>query len=112
MGFFDKFNKGQATVREGINTRDMEFRPLKDFVGREIVVDGFFFTEGKYGEQVVVVGAGYLINMPERATEEFKDMKADKEALELILSGKLKLVNLHMIDTKNGTTVAYTYADN
>ena len=60
---FESLNK-RSTVCAGINTQDMEFAPLKDFCGQHFVCEGFFFTDGKYGEQVVVVGAGYLINMP------------------------------------------------
>ena len=71
---FEKLNR-RSTVREDIDTQAMEFKPLKDFCGTKIKVDGFFFTEGRYGTQVVVVGNGYLINMPKRAAEQFEKIE-------------------------------------
>lgn len=109
MGYFNKFNKSTATVRDGIDTRKLEFKALKEFVGQTIKVDGFFFTTGKYGEQVVVVGNGYNINMPKRAAEEFREIARDEEAINIILAGGLSLSDIKVIDTKNGTTVSYSF---
>ena len=72
---FKELNNYVETVREGIDTSDIEFRSLKDFCGKRIEVDGFFFPEGKFGKQVVVVGNGFLINMPGRAVEAFEDIQ-------------------------------------
>ena len=47
---FNEMNGNKKTVREGIDTRAMDFAPLKDFCGREFVVDGYFFTNGRYGK--------------------------------------------------------------
>lgn len=107
---FDKLNK-KSTVCDGINTSDMEFAPLKDFCGQEFKCDGFFFTEGRYGKQVVVVGAGYLINMPGRATEQFEEIAGDKQMLEAVLKHHLMITDIKMINTRNGKTTAYTLAD-
>ena len=75
---FEKLNR-RSTVMDGVDTQEMEFKPLKDFCGTKIEVRGFFFTEGRYGTQVVVVGNGYLINMPKRSVEQFEDIAhADK----------------------------------
>ena len=42
---FEKFNKQyQNTVKEGIDTDSMEFVKLKEFEGKTIKVDGFFFV--------------------------------------------------------------------
>ena len=108
MNFFERLNV-RSTVKSGIDTKEMEFAPLKDFCGSEIVVDGFFFTNGRFGKQVVVVGNGYLINMPSRAVKDFELIADYEEAVEDIFKGKLKLTNIRMIDTKNGTTTAYEY---
>lgn len=108
---FKEMNKYTATVREGVDTSDMEFKPLKDFCGKRIKVDGFFFTEGKFGKQVVVVGNGFLINMPGRAVDTFEDIEADKDMLEAVLNGHLCIKEIKMVDTKNGTTAAYTLDD-
>lgn len=107
---FEKLNK-RSTVREDIDTQTMEFKPLKDFCGTKIKVDGFFFTEGRYGTQVVVVGNGYLINMPKRAAEQFEKIAADDKMLDAVLAGKLEIKHIKMLETKNGQTVAYDFAD-
>ena len=108
---FNELNKYVATVREGIDTSEMEFKPLKDFCGKRIKVDGFFFTEGKFGKQVVVVGNGFLINMPGRAVEAFEEIYSDAEMLKAVLEGHLCIKEIKMFDTKNGTTAAYKLCD-
>ena len=107
---FESLNK-RSTVCAGINTQEMEFAPLKDFCGQHFVCDGFFFTDGKYGEQVVVVGAGYLINMPARAREQFHKIEQDKDMMQAVLNHHLLITDIRMIDTRNGKTTAYTLAD-
>lgn len=101
----------KSTVREGIDTDKMEFLPIKNFVGQEILVDGFFFTEGRYGQQVVVVGNGYKINLPTRSVQIFQKIANDQEQLKAVLTGHLKLINIKMKDTKNGTTTVFDFAD-
>lgn len=108
---FKELNNYVSTVREGIDTSEMEFKPLKDFCGKNLIVDGFFFTDGKFGEQVVVVANGYLVNMPQRATEVFNNIKKDEKLLNAVLNRHLMITKIHMVDTKNGTTAAYTLDD-
>lgn len=107
---FGSLNK-RSTVREGIDTQKMEFIPLKDFCGQTIKCDGFFFTDGKFGRQVVVVGNGYLVNMPARAVEQFEIIAHNEEALTAVLTGKLVLKDIKLVDTRNGQTTAYTLAN-
>ena len=107
---FNEYNY-KSTVREGIDTDAMEFLPIKNFVGQELRVAGFFFTQGRYGEQVVVVGNGYKINLPVRNTEIFQKIKNDPEQLNAVLTGHLKLTNIKMKDTKNGTTTIFDFRD-
>ena len=104
---FNNLNK-RGTVREGIDTQDMEFKPLKYFCGQKIKCDGFFFTNGMYGKQVVIVGNGYLINMPARAVKQFKEIAENAEAVDAVLEGHLLIKDIKMIDTRNGKTTAYT----
>ena len=104
---FGRLNR-RHTVREGIVTENMEFKPLKDFCGKTVKCDGFFFTDGKYGKQVVVVGNGYLINMPTRAVDQFMTINDDAEALNAVLNGGLVLADIKMVSTRNGMTTAYT----
>lgn len=108
---FNEMNGNKKTVREGIDTRAMDFAPLKDFCGREFVVDGYFFTKGRYGTQVVVVGAGTLINFPNRATKVFEDIDNDPQKVEAVLNGHLKIKDIKIGQTRNGSTVFYTLAD-
>ena len=107
---FNEYNY-KSTVREGIDTDAMEFLPIKNFVGQEIRVDGFFFTQGRYGEQVVVVGNGYKINIPSRNAEIFHKIASDSEQLKAVLTGHLKLTNIKIKNTKNGTTTIFDFAD-
>lgn len=108
---FETLNNYRNTVKEGIDTSYMDFAPLKNFCGKKINVDGFFFNESKYGKQVVVVGNGYLINMPKRAVEQFEQIEKTPEMLDALLEGHLRLEKIMMIDTKNGTTVSYEFKD-
>ena len=107
---FNEYNY-KNTVHEGIHTDKMEFLPIKYFVGQDVLVDGFFFTEGRYGRQVVVVGNGYKINLPARSTEVFQKIASDPEQLKAVLTGHLKLTNIKMKETKNGTTTIFDFAD-
>lgn len=104
---FNSLNK-RSTVMNGVDTQNMEFKPLKDFCGQVIKCQGFFFTDGKYGKQVVVVGNGYLINMPARAVEQFEVIAGNADALDAVLRGDLIMEGIKMIDTRNGKTTAYT----
>lgn len=109
---FDKLNTKRQTVREGIDTDNMEFKPIRDFVGQDIKVDGFFFTTGgHYGKQVVVVGNGYLINMPKRAVETFEQVVNDEVMLKAVLAGKMMITDIKPIQTKNGDSTGYVFKD-
>lgn len=108
---FNEMNGNRKTVRDGIDTKSMDFMPLKGFCGREFVVDGYFFTNGRYGKQVVVVGAGVLINFPNRAVKVFEEIDADPQKVEAVLKGHLKITDIKLGKTRNGSTVFYTLAD-
>lgn len=111
---FENLNKSfENTVKEGIITKELEYRALKEFVGSKIAVDGYFFNEkGRYGKQVVVVGhkvdsnIEWLINMPARYVEQFEIINSNPAMIEAILNGKMTLEEIEMIDTKNGMTVS------
>ena len=110
---FNELNKQFAnTVKDGIDTESMEFAPLKNFTGQTVKVDGFFFTKGQYGEQVVVVGNGFKINMPKRAVDTFKAIQQNEFMLKAVLEGHLELINITPIKSKNGSdTIAYELHD-
>lgn len=108
---FEKLNTFRSTVREGVQTNDMEFAGLNEFVGHEFIIDGFFFNDSKFGKQVVVVGEGYLINMPKRAVKVFEQVESDEEMLQAMLAGKMGIKDIKPIDTKSGESTAYTFFD-
>ena len=108
---FEQLNTYRSTVREGIDTSDMEFARLNEFVGHEFTVDGFFFNESKFGKQVVIVGEGYLINMPERAVKVFEQVEANEEMLQAMLAGKMGIKDIKPITTHNADSTAYPFFD-
>lgn len=108
---FEKLNNHKRTVKENIELEKLPFKPLKEFKGLELIVDGFFFTQGKYGDQVVVVANNSKINMPARAVESFKTIAEDPEMLNAVLNGHLKLTNIQEISTRNGSTTTFTFKD-
>lgn len=108
---FDSLNKSsKKTVRDGISTEGMEFKNLKDFVGQTLSVDGFFFTDSKYGRQVVVVASGVCINIPKRYTEDFEMIRDNDDALKTMMDGHLQLKDIEAVESKNGKTVAFKFA--
>ena len=107
---FSTMNKGKKTIRDGINLDDMNFKPLKDFVGQTLTVDGFFFTDGKYGKQAVVIASGTKINMPKRYVEDFEAIRDNDEALQTMLEGHMQITDIQMFDGKNGKTAICKFA--
>lgn len=108
---FKELNNHRTTIKEGVNLENMPFRPLKDFKDMILKVDGFFFTQGKYGKQVVVVANGAKINMPARAVEQFEEITRNEDMVKAVLDGKLALNGIKEINTRNGTTTAYELTD-
>ena len=102
---FDFSSLNQAskkTVREGITTKDLPEAKLSEYEGKEIIVDGFFINSGKKGDWVVIITDGKKISMPSQYTDQFKAIKDNSEALDDVLAGKLKLVNIRPYETKAG----------
>ncbi len=109
---FNEMNNQVQTVRDGINTEKMEFKKLREFIGQEVKVDGFFISNGGlYGESVTVIGNGYKINMPKRAVKQFTEIKQDSEKLKAVLEGHLKLTDINTKATPKGVAVIYTLTD-
>lgn len=104
---FEKLNKYVSTIREGVDLQSMEFCKLEMMAGQTVYVDGFFFMNGDYGKQVVVVGNGYKINMPARAVEQFETIAGDEQMRQAVLNGQLKIVDIR----KLAKTTGYTLAD-
>lgn len=108
---FAKFNKGTKICRPGVDNSDYEFKKLGDFAGKVIHVDGFFYTEGDFGKQVVVIGEGANINMPGRAVEDFEALGSDEDAVAAVLNGELILTDIRLLPAKSkGKHDTFTYA--
>ena len=105
---FGELNK-KSTVREGINTSNMEFKKLREFIGAYVNPVGFFITEGKFGEQAVVVTEDCLINMPSYATETFKNLSA--EQIEAIRDGKMMITDIAVKEIHGKECTVFRYAD-
>lgn len=101
----------KKTVREGINLSDLPFVKLKDVTDDELLVDGFFFTEGDYGRQVVVVANGLKVNMPARAVSLFEKISDSDVLLNGVLEHHLKITNIRESKTKKGSTVLFELED-
>lgn len=102
---FNSFNGGSDRVcRSGIDTHDYAFTHIKEFIGKTIYVNGWFFTKstmaGKETIQPVVIGDGININFPSWSADRFKKLAADPEAVKAVLNGELAVVNIHVIPAK------------
>ena len=105
---FGELNK-KSTVREGIDTSNMEFKKLREFTGSSVNPVGFFITEGKFGEQAVVVTEECLINMPSYATETFKNLSA--EQIDAIKDGKMIITDIAVKEIHGKECTVFRYAD-
>ena len=101
---FSKFNSAtKKTVRDGISTKDIPEAKIGEYVGKDIIVDGFFINSGKKGDWVVIISDGKKISsIPSQYTDTFKEIKADPDALTDVLAGKLKITNIRPYTTKYG----------
>lgn len=118
---FKELNR-KTTIKEGIDLEKLDFRKLKDFTGEDLAVDGFFFTHGDYGEQLVVVArtlgkvhaltqGAYKVNMPNRAISVFKEIQDNKEMLDAVLNGHLMITGIEERKLNRGVTTVYTLED-
>ena len=105
---FGELNK-KSTVKEGIDTSNMEFKKLREFIGSNVNPVGFFITDGKFGEQAVVVTEECLINMPSYATDTFKNLSA--EQIDAIKDGKMIITDIAVKEIHGKECTVFRYAD-
>ena len=105
---FGELNK-ESTVREGIDTSNMEFKKLREFIGSNVNPVGFFITDGKFGEQAVVVTEDCLINMPSYAVDTFKNLTT--EQIEAIKDGKMLITDIAIKKIHGKECTVFRYAD-
>lgn len=107
MGLFDDVNGSKSTVMDGVDTSEMEYVKLKDFIGRKVPLKGFFFSnKGKYGKSVVCVSDSVLINMPNWAVSKFEKILNNDAQLEAVVTGRAALDNIQELDTGKGNKTA------
>lgn len=105
-------SSGNKVAMKDVNTDGFEFKKISEFIGKEVPVKGYFFTKGKFGEQIVVITTDCLINMPGRSADEFRTVFSNPDNMASLMDGKIKLTNIEYCDTKSGTkTVAYDIED-
>lgn len=106
---FNALNNSVQTVKSGLDLKTLPFKKLKDFTGKTLLVEGFFFTKGKYGKQVCVVANGTKINMPQRAVEKFEIIEKDEEALNDVLNGHLIIKDIVEREYEGNIIVDYRF---
>ena len=107
---FEQLNRNhKRTIQEGTELDKMEFKKLKDFKNKVLRVEGFFFTNGDFGKQVVIVANGYKINMPARAVKDFEQIYDNDDMLNAVMNGDMIIRDIKEVKAKMGKTIAYTY---
>lgn len=108
---FDQFNVTvKKTLKDGIDLDKMDFISIREYVGEEFQVEGFFFTESKkYGKQVVLVSGDKKINIPKRYVETFLKFRDDDEALKDIMEGHLWIKDIRTFDANDGKTIVFNF---
>ena len=111
MSLFEQLNQNNVrTIKQGVDLTAYPFKPIKDFIGGDIHVEGFFFTEGRFGRQVVAVGNGAKINLPARYVNTFELVQDTPELLQGVLDGKMVLKNVKTVNTRNCSTTTFDFA--
>lgn len=109
---FNSLNKANGVRPADLDTDDFEYTHIREYAGEVLPVRGFFFTNGDFGKQVVVITDDCFVNMPARAVEDFEKIANDPDAKEAVLSGELVLTDIEPAKTKKGKdTVVYKFAN-
>lgn len=105
---FENLNR-KKTVMEHVDTDGMEWKKLKEYKNSTIEVKGYFFTINTFTglKQVAVTNGTELINMPQRAVEQFEEIYDKDELNNAVLDGKLKIEVGDEIKTRKGATIDY-----
>ena len=97
----------KETMPKDIDVSSIQYVKAKDLVGKigePIQLMGFFYTNGKFGASVTLVGVinGSVtgINLPNWYIKTFKDLT--DEEIDEILEGKQALASVEAFETKNG----------
>lgn len=109
---FKSLNRANGVRPEGLDTDGFEYTKLSEYEGETIKVKGFFFTNGEYGKQAVIITDDCFVNMPARAVEELEGIADNPEARAAVLAGEMIITDIEQVKTKRGkNTTAYKYGD-
>lgn len=79
-----KFNKN-TRVDFGVETKEWEFKKALEMDDGEYPFWGCFITKDNgYGEGVVIISDGYLVNAPASFIDTAREILTNEEAIELI----------------------------
>lgn len=112
MGLANKVNGSNSTVAAGIDTKKLEYVKAKEICfedGDPLILRGFFFQTGKYGESITLVTDKLGINAPDRYVAKFKEFTPDE--VEQIKAGKMGISRIFMYETPNGETPMLEFID-
>lgn len=99
----------RETLPKNIDLNELTYTKARDLVGDQfdpMILQGYFFKNGKYGKEVTLVAnrAGELlgVNIPNWYVKTFEDL-TDEEVQE-ILDGKQALASVEPFETQEGNT--------
>lgn len=103
MSNFNRLNF-KTTVNKNIDTRNNEFIKLTDYAKKykKALIKGFFFTNGRYGKNVVAVTDKYNINMPSFAVSIFEEIEEDNNLLNELVTDGTTIGNFRELPPKMG----------
>ena len=105
-------NVPNDTVPKSIDITKLTYKPFGEYLGKEILVRGFFFTNSEPEEYVVAVTDDALVKLPRRAVEPFKIIEKDRVLLEGVLTGHLLLTDIKPVVLQSGSiTVSFRFKD-
>ena len=109
---FSSLNKGNGVRPENFDTAGFEFVSISEYVGKDLPVVGFFYTNGKRGKQIVIITTDCNVNIPPRYVADFEALEQNPAAVAAILAGELVLTNIKAVTTKDGyDTYAFDFAN-
>lgn len=91
-----KYNKNNGGIDWNISTEGWKFQKALEMEDGEYpFLGGFTTKDNGYGEGVVIISDGYLVNAPASFLDTFKEVIADQEAVDLIKEGNEVFVIEH-----------------
>lgn len=100
--FFSTINETVEMAKKEVDGQLVNiYKNLKDYVGKEVSVCGYYIRDSKYGKQVTVQNSddGCFVNLPKYMTKDFEGFTLEQK--KAVLNGELVLKD---IKTKTSKT--------